>query len=286
MELKLENITKFYGKQCALDNFNGVFTEGIYGLLGPNGAGKTTLINIIIGVLEASKGAILLDGSDVKKMGTKYLDKVGYLPQEPTFYKNFRVDEFLKYMCAIKGIPSKHVDSRIEEVLELVNLTDSYKKKVGALSGGMRQRLGIGQAILNRPDILILDEPTAGLDPGERIRFRNIISKLSKDRIVLLATHIVSDVEYIAKEVLILKKGKLVKKGTTKELERTVEGKIWNVTVSETDVEKYMHKYLIANIKRLEDKLQLRIVSESRPDWIAEAVAPSLEDVFLSIMEQ
>jgi len=142
---------------------------------------KTTLINIIIGVLEASKGAILLDGSDVKKMGTKYLDKVGYF-----FYKNFRVDEFLKYMC------------RIEEVLELVNLTDSYKKKVGALSGGMRQRLGIGQAILNRPDILILDEPTAGLDPGERIRFRNIISKLSKDRIVLLATHIVSDVEYIA----------------------------------------------------------------------------------------
>jgi ABC-2 type transport system ATP-binding protein len=286
MELRLENIKKFYGKQYALDDFSAALTEGIYGLLGPNGAGKTTLINIIIGALEANEGKVFLDGIDVKQMCTSYLNRIGYLPQDPTFYKNFRSDEFLKYMCAIKDIPAKCVKSRIEEVLELVNLTDSYKKKIGALSGGMRQRLGIAQAILNRPDILVLDEPTAGLDPVERIRFRNIISKLSKDKIVLLATHIVPDVEYIAKEILILRKGKLVKKGTPKALEKVVEGKVWNVVVSEGDVEKYTYKYPVGNVKRVENGLQLRIVSECNPEGVGEAAIPSLEDVFLSIMEK
>ena len=235
MELKFEHITKYYGKQCALDNFNAALTEGVYGLLGPNGSGKTTLINIMIGILEANQGQVLLDGMDVRQMGAGYLDRIGYLPQYPTFYKNFRTDEFLEYMCALKSVPRSRTQSRISEVLEQVNLTDARKKKVGALSGGMRQRLGIAQAILNRPGILVLDEPTAGLDPIERIRFRNIISRLSRDKLVLLATHIVSDVEYIAKEVLILKKGRLVLQGTPEEISRNLTGKVWQGVTSEAE---------------------------------------------------
>ncbi|NLP14754.1 MAG: ABC transporter ATP-binding protein [Clostridium sp.] len=284
MMLKIEHISKFYGKQCALDDFNTVLSEGIYGLLGPNGAGKTTLISIAIGILQANEGDIYLDELNVKKMGTEYLNRIGYLPQYPTFYKNFRTGEFLKYMCALKGIPKVQVKDRIAEVLELVNLTDSYKKKVGALSGGMRQRLGIAQAILNRPDILVLDEPTAGLDPGERIRFRNIISKLSKDKLVLLATHIVPDVEYIAKEIMILKNGKLVMQGTPKELGKSVRGKVWNVMASEKDMDIITNKYPVVNVRRVDNGFLLRIVCEDQPQGESQLVEPSLEDVFLSIL--
>lgn len=286
MELKFDQIKKLYGKQAALDNFNATLSEGVYGLLGHNGAGKTTLISILIGILEATDGRILLDGINVKHMGTRYLDRIGYLPQYPLFYKNFRTDEFLKYMCALKGIPKRQVNSRLEEVLELVNLTDAYKKKVGALSGGMRQRLGIAQAILNRPDILVLDEPTAGLDPGERIRFRNIISRLSRDKLVLLATHIVPDVEYIAKEILILNKGKLVMQGSPEQLEKSVEGKVWDIIVGEEEVEETVERYQVRNVKRLDREFALRIVSDEAPPGRSKQAQPSLEDVFLSIFEK
>jgi len=286
MELKFDHIKKLYGKQAALNNFNATLSEGVYGLLGHNGAGKTTLISILIGILEATEGRILLDGIDVKQMGTQYLDRIGYLPQYPLFYKNFRTDEFLKYMCALKGIPKSQVSSRMEEVLDLVNLTNAYKKKVGALSGGMRQRLGIAQAILNRPDILVLDEPTAGLDPGERIRFRNIISRLSKDKLVLLATHIVPDVEYIAKEILILNKGKLVMQGSPEQLEQSVVGKVWDIIVGEEEMEQYVERYQVRNVKRLEREFSLRIVSDDVPPGRSKPVQPSLEDVFLSIFEK
>lgn len=286
MELIFDHIKKRYGRQTALDNFNATLSEGVYGLLGHNGAGKTTLISILIGILEATEGRILLDGIDVKQMGTRYLDRIGYLPQYPLFYKNFRTDEFLKYMCALKGIPKSQVNSRMEEALGLVNLTDAYKKKVGALSGGMRQRLGIAQAILNRPDILVLDEPTAGLDPGERIRFRNIISRLSKDKLVLLATHIVPDVEYIAKEILILNKGKLVMQGSPEQLEKSVEGKVWDVIVGEEEMEASVERYQVRNVKRLEKEFSLRIVSDEAPPGRSKQVQPSLEDVFLSIFEK
>lgn len=286
MELKLEHIKKRYGKQCALDDFGATLSEGVYGLLGHNGAGKTTLISILIGILEATEGRILLDGVDVKQMGTRYLDRIGYLPQYPLFYKNFRTDEFLKYMCALKAIPRSLVSSRIEEVLEQVNLTAAYKKRVGALSGGMRQRLGIAQAILNRPDILVLDEPTAGLDPGERIRFRNIISRLSKDKLVLLATHIVPDVEHIAKEILILNKGRLVMQGSPEQLEKQVEGKVWDVIVAEDEMEEWVESYQVRNVKRLDGEFLLRIVSDEAPSGRSHQVRPSLEDVFLSIFEK
>lgn len=285
MELKLEHISKLYGKQRALNDFSATLSEGVYGLLGPNGAGKTTMISILIGILEANQGRILLDGVDIRRMGTKYLDRIGYLPQYPTFYRNFRTEEFLSYMCAVKGLPKDQVKDRIAEVLELVNLTDSYRKKVGALSGGMRQRLGIAQAILNRPDILVLDEPTAGLDPGERIRFRNIISRLAKNKLVLLATHIVPDVEHIAKEILIVNQGRLVMQGPPEELEKSVEGKVWNVLVGEEEMEEWVEKYQVRNVKRLGSEFLLRVVSHERPQGKAEQVPPSLEDVFLSIFQ-
>lgn len=282
MKLCFENIIKYYGKQCALDKFSAELTEGVYGLLGPNGSGKTTLISVLIGILEANQGKIILDGTDVKQLGTNYLDKVGYLCQYPIFYKNFRIHEFLEYVCALKDVPKKQIKSRIEEVLEQVNLSDAYGKKIGALSGGMRQRLGIAQAIINRPDILVLDEPTAGLDPAERIRFRNIISKLSKDKIVLLATHIVSDIEYIAKEVLILKKGKLVMQGTPEKLCESLKGKVWQVMTTEEQMSDWVEAYNIGNIKRIEKDFVLRIISENKPNGHMSDVEPCLEDVFLS----
>lgn len=281
MELRLEHLYKYYGKQCALDDFQASLTEGVYGLLGPNGAGKTTLISIVTGILKPNSGRILFDGTDIGRSGTRYLDKIGYLPQYPYFYKNFRVDEFLRYMCALKAIPKEKVNSRIHEVIEFVNLTEAYKKKIGALSGGMRQRLGIAQAILNEPELLILDEPTAGLDPGERIRFRNLISKLSQKRIVLLATHIVSDVEYIAKEIMILKKGSLTLRGEPKELEEKVRGKVWNVTADESTMDKLMEKYPVGNVKYTGDGFRLRIISEEQPGEEAVKEEPALEDLFL-----
>ncbi len=283
MELKFEHITKFYGKLCVLDDFDTTLTEGVYGLLGPNGSGKTTLIKVMIGILDANHGKVLLDGIDVRKMGTGYLERIGYLPQDPAFYGNFSVREFLQYMCALKDIPKSQTKSRMTEVLEQVNLIDACEKKVGELSGGMRQRLGIAQAILNRPDILVLDEPTAGLDPLERIRFRNIISRLSRDKLVLLATHIVSDIEYIAKEVLILKKGKLVKQGTPKALEEDLTGKVWHITASEEGISDWVEQYAIGNIKRIENDFVLRVVCKDQPEGIAAPAEPCLEDVFLSI---
>lgn len=285
MELKIEQICKKYGKQVALNNVSATFHEGIYGLLGPNGAGKTTLISIIIGILNADKGRILLDGQDTIKMGKDYLDLIGFLPQSPLFYKDFTIWEFLDYIAALKDIP-KHVrKERIEESLEQVNLTEEWKKKVGALSGGMRQRLGIAQAILNNPKVLVLDEPTAGLDPRERIRFRNIISNLSKDKIILLATHIVSDVEYISVGNVFLKKGQLIKQGNTQELCNDMRGKVWQVETTEQEIERWLDNYLIANMKIEQNKHFLRIISEEDLSSYGVKLDANLEDVFLSIFE-
>ena len=285
MELKIEQICKKYGKQVALNNVSATFHEGIYGLLGPNGAGKTTLISIIIGILNADKGRILLDGQDTIKMGKDYLDLIGFLPQSPLFYKDFTIWEFLDYIAALKDIP-KHVrKERIEESLEQVNLTEEWKKKVGALSGGMRQRLGIAQAILNNPKVLVLDEPTAGLDPRERIRFRNIISNLSKDKIILLATHSVSDVEYISVGNVFLKKGQLIKQGNTQELCNDMRGKVWQVETTEQEIERWLDNYLIANMKIEQNKHFLRIISEEDLSSYGVKLDANLEDVFLSIFE-
>lgn len=279
MKLELDTISKSYGKFKALRSVSATLEDGVYGLLGPNGAGKTTLINILIGILPSSGGTIRLDGNDTAKMGHGYFDLIGYMPQYPQFYANFTVLEFLSYMCQLKGV--KDANSRMEEALVFVNLYDQRQMRIGALSGGMRQRLGVAQAILNDPKLLVLDEPTAGLDPGERIRFRNLISKLATGRIILLATHIVSDVECIAKEILLLQKGQLVIQGTPVELEQSIQGKVWEMTVNRPDAMLLSDMYCVSNMKEQGENFQLRIINDTRPLPGAVPVGPNLDDVFL-----
>lgn len=235
MKISLQNVSKQYKGKYALKDFTTELTEGVYELLGANGAGKTTLINIFVGILGSNSGTVLIDGQDARTLGKDFLSKIGYMPQYPVFYRDFTVMDFLLYMCALKGISVGQGKKRALELWGIVNLLDAKDKKIGALSGGMRQRVGIVQAMLGDPEILILDEPTAGLDPRERIRFRNLISQFAQGRTVLLATHIVSDVECIAKEIIILKEGSLITQGTTDTLEQNIYGKVWEVTVNAED---------------------------------------------------
>ncbi len=281
MKTEFQNVSKYYGRKCVLNQFTATLEHGVYGLLGPNGAGKTTLINIFIGILQKSSGSLLIDGQDVEKLGTEFLNHIGYLPQYPQFYKNFTVEDFMAYICGLKDIPKTIGRRRTEELLEMVNLTEHRRKKIGALSGGMRQRLGIAQAMLNRPDILILDEPTAGLDPQERIRFRNLISRFSADRIVLLATHIVPDVEFIANEVLLLKDGILLKQARPGVLTQSIADKVWELTLPDPQMTKQFDAMRISSMIHDADGVHLRMVCENCPDEKASPALPNLEDVFL-----
>ena len=282
MEIRFENISKRYRQKYALRDFSTTLSSGVYGLLGANGAGKTTLISILVGLVKPDSGTISVDGTDVRVLGRNFLSKIGYLPQYPEFYRDFTVTDFLSYMCALKGIPAAEGKKRASELLDIVNLGNAADKKVGALSGGMRQRVGIVQAMLSDPAILILDEPTAGLDPQERIRFRNLITRFSKDRMVLLATHIVSDVEFIANEVIILKEGRLICQDTPHELERECAGLVWTVTVPESEDLGQFDKYNISNMQRNDAGVTMRIVSRGMPYPNAVHAEPNLEDVFLS----
>lgn len=281
MKLTIDGVTKRFGKKKALNGFSAELENGVYGLLGPNGAGKTTLINIIVGILQPDSGVVKLNEIETKKLGLKYLEKLGYLPQAPQFYKNFKAREFLLYMCSIKGVHKIESEARVDELLKMVNLWDERNKKIGAFSGGMKQRLGIAQALLNDPDILILDEPTAGLDPKERIRFRNIISKLSSAKIVLLATHIVSDVEYIAKEVILIKNGNMLKQDKPANLLKDMRDKVWSVRVKEKDLTDFIEKYNISNAVFDDEAYILRIVNDTPPTEEAVNITPNLEDVYI-----
>ena len=285
MHLQLNSISKRYGRFYALKDVNLTFGNGIYGLLGANGAGKTTLISILIGALNASDGEILLDGNNVKNLGTDYFKLIGFMPQYPKFYPNYRIDEFLDYMCCIKDIKRADRGKRIDEVLASVNLLEQKKKRIRELSGGMRQRVGIAQALLNDPKILILDEPTAGLDPGERIRFRNIITGAAKDRIILVATHIVSDIEFIANHIIMLQKGNVVCEGTSEELRNGINGQVFSMRVKEDESEAIQKKYLVSNMRRENNMVTLRVISDIAPKD-AEIVDPQLEEVFLSIFRK
>ena len=281
MQLRFEHLSKKYKGKYALQDFSATLENGVYGLLGTNGAGKTTLINLFMGIIKGDGGEIFIDGRNIREMGADFLSHIGYLPQYPQFYRDFTVLEFMRYMCVLKDIPKEQAEARIQELLKTVNLTEAASKKVGALSGGMRQRLGIAQAMLNNPGILILDEPTAGLDPRERIRFRNLLSKFSEDRIIILATHIVPDIEFIANKIILLYEGNLLKYDTPAALCGELEGKVWALELDETDVPTELVHHTISNMAREGDGIRLRIIAENQPHPLAVSVPANLEEVFL-----
>lgn len=289
MELKLENIKKSYNhnKTYAVNHFSMTFTSGVYGLLGPNGAGKSTLMNMITDNLKADEGNISFCGIDIHKLGANYRNVLGYMPQQQNLYDDFTGEQFLWYMASLKGLKKKEAKEKIKELLAIVNLESDAYKKLKSYSGGMKQRILIAQALLNNPQILIMDEPTAGLDPKERIRIRNFISEISKDKIVLLATHVVSDVEYIAKEILMMKQGEMIKCGTPQQLIAEMEQKVFEVLVTQEEQKWYEKSdYKIANIMFTSDKICLRIVSDKKPEiGEVQAIRANLEDVYLYLME-
>lgn len=282
MNISLEHITKRYGSFTALNDFSASFSSGIYGLLGPNGAGKSTLINIIVGLLRSSSGSIRLDGKDVAEMGEGYLEHIGYLPQYPSFYRNFTVLDFMRYMAVLKDIRKNDIDSRIMSILGFLGLSEQRNKKTAHLSGGMRQRLGIAQALINDPQLLILDEPTAGLDPKERIRFRNLISRLAEGRTILLATHIVADVEFTAKEIILLHNGQKLIQDTPEALVSKINGMVWTAEVGADRLNELFSKYSVSSARNTNHGYELRFISEKKPELEnAQLAVPELEDVYL-----
>lgn len=249
MELVIENIAKYYKDKKAVDDVSLCITPGVWGLLGANGAGKTTLMRIVAGIMKPDSGRILYNGVSIDVLKEAYRDIFGYLPQEFGFYPEFTVVDYLEYVAALKGLSVKDTKRKLEELLEKLTLFDVRNKKIVKLSGGMKRRVGIAQALLNEPEVLILDEPTSGLDPGERVRFRNLLSEFAKERIVLISTHIVPDVEYIATRNAVMKNGKFVATGTTEELVRLVEGKVWSSMIPVAELPKYERSLKIVNLK-------------------------------------
>ena len=281
MELSFDRLTKHYGNKIAVDCVSATLEPGVYGLLGANGAGKTTLMRMLCAILESTSGEVLFDGQDVISMGADYRNVLGYLPQDFGYYPNYTAMEFLMYIAALKGIPKKIARQRAKQLLEEVGLSNVANKKVGTFSGGMKQRVGIAQALLNNPDILILDEPTAGLDPKERVRFRNLLSDYAGDKIVILSTHIVSDIEAIADEVLLMKKGRFVLQGTVSELIEKAKGKVWELTVLPEEARKWQKKTTVANLRHEGKQLGLRIISDTMPTPEAVTCEATLEDLYL-----
>ena len=280
-ELELVNVQKSFKEKIAVKEISVCLQHGIYGLLGENGAGKTTLMRMICGILEPTQGSILCDGMRIQEMGGAFRSLLGYLPQDFGYYEDFSAYRFLHYMAALKAIPEDYAKNKIDELLEVVDLTAVKDKKLKTFSGGMIRRIGIAQALLNNPEILILDEPTSGLDPKERVRFRNIISSLGKNRIIILSTHIVSDVEYIADSIMIMKNGKMIRTGTEKELAEEVKNCVWKCLVSEKEAMELNEKYIVSNLKNQGENVELRIVSKEKPIPDAEPLEVTLEDIYL-----
>lgn len=290
MKVLIKHINHSYGSVQALSDFTMDLTPGIYTLLGPNGSGKSTLINIITGSITASAGQILYQEDerqpeDILKMGIRFREKLGFMPQYPGMYSDFTVERFMKYMSALKGITKHEANEQITKILEQVELNDVRKRRIKTLSGGMKQRLALAQAVLGNPEILILDEPTAGLDPKQRISIRNFISEISLNKIVIIATHIVSDVEFIAKRVIMLRKGVVVDNASPNEMINKISGSVWKVICSESEIEKIQNNFRITNIGRDDESggAVLRIVSKKKPTETAVTISPTLEDYYLYI---
>ncbi|MCI9316259.1 MAG: ABC transporter ATP-binding protein [Lachnospiraceae bacterium] len=291
MEITLENVSKhFKDKQNknqtkkAVENVNLHFTPGVWGLLGANGSGKTTLMRMICGIMTPTSGRICYDGVDIRQLGDCYREIIGYLPQEFGFYPEFTVQQYLEYISALKGLTDRQAKDKIDELLSLLSLEDVRKKKIIKLSGGMKRRVGIGQALLNDPQFLVLDEPTSGLDPGERVRFRNLLSEFAKDRIVLISTHIVSDVEYIATQNAIMKNGSILQTGTTQELVAQMHGKVFQAAICPQELSRLESRVQVVNLRNEEDgTVCLRYMGRQEDIPGAEPQPPCLEDLYLHL---
>lgn len=279
--IELSAVEKKFRDRTAVKKTDLCLESGVYGLLGENGAGKTTLMRMICGILKPTGGRIRCDGMEIGQLGRAYRRLLGYLPQDFGYYGEFSARRFLRYMAALKAMPQDRAERRIDEMLDLVDLAPFQKQKLKTFSGGMLRRIGIAQALLNDPEILILDEPTAGLDPRERVRFRNIISSLGKERTVVLSTHIVSDVDYIADQIMIMKHGEIAAEGTAQELTRAAGKIAWKCVAGEEEAERLGGSFTVSNIRHLENGVELRIVSDRRPAPDAEALEPTLEDIYL-----
>jgi ABC-2 type transport system ATP-binding protein len=285
MQLTIENLSKTYrGNVHALRNVNLRVKPGVLGLLGPNGAGKSTLMRILATITRASSGRALWNDSDLAQHPDALRSVLGYLPQDFGVYPNLSAIEFLDYLAAVKGIPAAAARRRISELLALVNLSAAAKRPLGGYSGGMRQRVGIAQALLNDPQLLIVDEPTAGLDPEERVRFRNLLSELSGERIVILSTHIVSDIEAVATDIAILAQGQLLAHGAPEALLAKVTGKVWEVVVPSADLPAWRSKHLISSTAHRSDGVHVRMIADAPPSFSARPLEPSLEDAYLAVL--
>jgi ABC-2 type transport system ATP-binding protein len=283
MEVVVSNVSKIYrGGVWGLKDFSLKLKTGVLGLLGPNGAGKTTLMNILATVTLPTEGTVKWNGIDITRRPDELRQVLGYLPQDFGVYPNLTAIEFLQYMAAIKGLDSKIARRRIDELLDLVDLTQVRRRPLGGYSGGMKQRVGIAQALLNDPQLLIVDEPTVGLDPEGRIQFRNLLSDLSGERIIILSTHIVSDVEAAATEIVLINKGRLVKHTVPEELLRMVGGKVWEGIIGSEELTAFRQSYLVSTTNRRSDGVHVRFVTDAPPPSVkAQGVAPSLEDAYL-----
>ncbi|MCQ2461947.1 MAG: ABC transporter ATP-binding protein [Clostridia bacterium] len=282
MKLEIDGVTKKYREKTAVNNLSVTLTDGIYALLGANGSGKTTLMRMIADVLQPDEGEIRLDGEKIQTLGAAYRNLIGYLPQNFGYYKDFTAEDFLFYFCAVKGINGRYRKTRTQELLKYVGLYNERKKKIKAFSGGMRQRLGIAEAMLNNPSVLILDEPTAGLDPKERLRFRGMVAELSRDRIIIYATHIVSDISFIADRVLVMKDGGIALQGTVKELTDSIKGRVWLVSAERKQLSSFQKRFIVGEIVHGENNmLSMRIVSAQKPAENAVPCEPDLNDVYL-----
>lgn len=281
MELSLDRLSKQYGSKIAVDSISATLTPGVYGLLGANGAGKTTLMRMLCGILEPTSGEVFFNDHEITAMGAAYRNMLGYLPQDFGYYPNYTAMEFMLYMAALKGIPRNIAVKRIKKLLTTVDLSHVASKRIRTFSGGMKQRVGIAQALLNNPKVLILDEPTAGLDPKERVRFRNLLSEFAGDKIVILSTHIVSDIEAIADEVLLMKKGRIVQRGTVPELVQKAQGRVWELAVSPREAHLWQAQATVANLRHEGNQVVLRIVSDKMPSQTSVPCSASLEDLYL-----